>query len=341
MKAIINIMRLRAWKFPLFTVNIHVCYLVIFYLLLITNFSRNIWDVLLLLIAVSLYQSYGSLINDYFDMPYDKLAGKKKPIYELREWQIIGLLVVITFINFSLVLFVIHDIVFTFIFLIAYFLATFYSAPPLRFKDRALIGFICDSIIEKPLPVLLIFCFFSHFEIDTLLFVLLAGTVQLYTVIKQQINDYENDILTKTNTFVVSIEKEKAEKILNTYFYPINAVSIILFYMIVLIMIPSVSMFLSLIVLNVLGYLVPRALKLEDVKSFIGTFPARSRELTYLNISFQSILIFVLALKCTIESFQYIPLLLLFITSQYYLVKTYIYLFKNRILARSIPNSRY
>ena len=341
MEAIINIMRLRAWKFPLFTVNIHVCYLAIFYLLLITNFSSNIWDVLLLLIAVSLYQSYGSLINDYFDMPYDKLAGKKKPIYRLREWQIIGLLVVITFINFSLVLFVIHDIVFTFIFLIAYFLATFYSAPPLRFKDRALIGFICDSIIEKPLPVLLIFCFFSHFEIDTLLFVLLAGTVQLYTVIKQQIDDYENDILTKTNTFVVSIGKDNAEKILNTYFYPINAVSIILFYMIVLIRIPSVSMFLSLIVLNVLGYLVPRALKLEDVKSFIGTFPARSRELTYLNISFQSILIFVLALKCTIESFQYIPLLLLFITSQYYLVKTYIYLFKNRILARSIHNSRY
>jgi 4-hydroxybenzoate polyprenyltransferase len=341
MEAIINIMRLRAWKFPLFTVNIHVCYLSIFYLLLITNFSRNIWDVLLLLIAVSLYISYGSLINDYFDMPYDKLTEKKKHIYRLKEWQIIGLLVLITFINFSLVLFVINDVVFTFIFLIAYFLATFYSAPPLRFKNRGLIGVICDSIIEKPLPVLLIFCFFTHFEIDTLLFVLLVGIIQFYTIVKHQIDDYENDILTKTNTFVINIGKEKAEKNLNTYFYPLNAISIILFYMIVLIRIPSINMFLSLIVLNVLGYLVSRALRLEEVKSFIGTFPERSREMTYLNVSFHSILIFVLALKCTIESFQYIPLLLLFITSQYYLIKTYFYLFKNKILARSIHDSRY
>ena len=325
MEAIINIMKLRAWKFPLFTVNIHVCYLAIFYLLLITNFSVDIRDVLLLLIVISLYLSYGSLINDYCDMPYDRLAEKKKPIYRLREWQIIGLLVLITFVNFSLVFFVLSEIVFTFIFLIAFFLATFYSAPPLRFKDRAVIGFICDSAIEKPLPVLLIFCFFAHFKIDTLLFVLLVGTVQLYTVIKHQIDDYENDILTKTNTFVVSIGKDRAEIILNRYFYPLNAISIILFYIIVLIKIPSLNMFLTLIVLNVIGYLVSRAVRLEDVKSFIGTFPARSREMTYLNVSFQSILIFVLALKCTIESFQYIALLLLFITSQYYLIKSYIY----------------
>jgi hypothetical protein len=111
------------------------------------------------------------LFNNFLSLAdRNKIVGKKKAIYELKEWQIIALLVIITILNFTLVFSVIRNTIFSCVYSIAYFLATFYSAPPMRFKWRGWMGAVCDAIIEKPLPVLLVFIYFNHFHFDTLVF---------------------------------------------------------------------------------------------------------------------------------------------------------------------------
>ena len=333
MKTIHNILRLKAWRVAFFSVNIDVCYLSIFYLLLVTNFSRGLGGILVLLAVIMLYQAYMYLINDFFDMPEDKIVGKKKAIYELKEWQIIALLVTLTLLNFSLVFVVIRNIVFSSIFSIAYFLATFYSAPPIKFKRKGWMGTTCDTLMEKPLPILLIFIYFNHFHFDTLLFFAVMLIVQLFSIIQHEIVDYEVDVKTNVNTLVVKIGKDRA-RVLNNYLFQIFFVfSFVLFgFTAIKIPIAGVIIFILLAIgLAVLHKLIKEKKISDKDLSFHIPLPAY---ILFFYIFLYTIITSIFGLMVIIRSFGYLSLFLLFLLSQYFDVKNYYLNFLVKVFAK-------
>ena len=314
LKTIYNIIRLRAWKAALFSVNIHVCFLAIFYLLLVTTLSLKLWNILTLLIVIALYQAYMYLINDFYDTESDKIVGKKRALHELSKLQIISLLSVIPLAGLIIVLFFAYDILFIIEYLFMYFLATFYSAPPTRYKGRGWSGIVCDSVIEKALPVLLVFTYFNHFQIDTLLFFILMVIIQLFTIIQHQIEDYDGDFKTDINTLVVEIGKDKAKKMLDEYIFPIFFIFSLFFCLFIAIKIPFGGAIIVIFLLIV--SVVPQILVHKGIISDEGKpFPIY---VLSLYIFLYGILTAILALMVIFEDPKYFLLFLFFAISQYF-----------------------
>jgi len=327
-----GIFRFRAWRAAYFTANVHIYFLAIFYLLLITDFARSSLDTVALTFIVLIYLSYGFLVNDYFDLPYDIMAGKDHGLGKIPRSQIVALLALLLLLAFVLAVLTTHDWIFTAVLALSFLLSTLYSAPPFRLKGRGMLGFICDSTIEKPLPVLIAFAFFQHYGIDTISFVVLADTIQFHSVLNQQIDDFDADVRTGVRTFVTRIGELRSRKILRYAFYPLNVVTIILFiltiaagarFAILGIVLGSLTLFIGLLVLTC-------SKSNQDIRNEIvaesGPLYRSSRipvTIAYLNVGFEGLIVSILALYVVVLSFHFAPLVFLYLGSLYYYTGVY------------------
>jgi 4-hydroxybenzoate polyprenyltransferase len=207
------------------------------------------------------------LVNDYFDMPFDKSAGKHKGIHDLSRFQAIGLLLLLIASGFVVTVFLIRDPLYIMLYAFSFFLTTFYSAPPLRFKTRGILGIIDAAIIELTLPSLLVFAAFGHFHFDTFLFTITIFVFQLYGIISHYYEDFEADLKTNVKTFVVKIGREKTQKILATYLQPLMILCFILLY-IVTIMNLEVQYSIVALSITVIGYILLKKVKSLQALSY-------------------------------------------------------------------------
>lgn len=182
----------------------------------------NVVGVMLVVASLAFYGASAVLANDYFDIPSDKASGKKRAIYDVSLRYILLLFASMTFLGFTLLI-LIGDPLLIFLYLATYVLALSYSAPPLRFKGRGYMSLIVDVIVEKPLPVLLLFTYFGRFGADTLVFVLLAFATHATIQVRHQLEDYGADASTGTQTFAVKVGYERASRLLYDYLFPISA----------------------------------------------------------------------------------------------------------------------
>ncbi|UCD13540.1 MAG: UbiA family prenyltransferase, partial [Thermoplasmatales archaeon] len=145
-----SISKMSAWK-ALFFTDMHACFFIILYVLFVKNmFSYNtLINVLFLFVSLGLYIVYMYLINDYFDMSSDKKAGEHREIHDLPQNLVILIILILIALSFTITIKYINRRDYTLIYLISYFLATFYSAPPLRLKSRGIYGIISNILIEK------------------------------------------------------------------------------------------------------------------------------------------------------------------------------------------------
>ncbi len=208
-----NMVRWHCWahgKIPLFCTCL-------FYLVLKRSlFSvETIKEILIFLVFIILASIYGYLINDLFDMDIDKKQGKNN-VFEktgkVRGTIIVSVLFLISFYcglyfkdkeHFNLFLFTL------------FFLATFYSAPPLRFKTRGLSGLLIVFITQYPIPVIMIFTVFESFgSFDMWAFALFSTITGAAQEIGHQRYDLQNDKSTGTQTYAV----EKGEDTINNLY---------------------------------------------------------------------------------------------------------------------------
>ena len=227
-----KILEIKAWK-ELLDLNMQVYLLTILFCIIITK-SYNYGvaaEITILISLLSLYLVYTFLVNDYCDMPFDIKAGKKRAIHEMPKIVPLGMLIFFVFLSVILTLLLIFWNskplseglseglskygIFVLLYGTAYFLATVYSAFPVRLKSRGSLGIIDDVLIEKTLPVLLIFSFFEYYNLETLLLVVLFSLLQLKIIVEHQILDYEADLKTEVHTFVVKVGVKKASSLLN------------------------------------------------------------------------------------------------------------------------------
>ncbi len=305
----------------------HVSLLAIFYILIVDNLFRP-FDSLILISSLGFYFMYGFLINDFYDMPYDIAAGKRRAVQELSKTAFVSMILAVVFIC-TLHLFYLKATLYIVIYIFSYILATFYSAPPVRFKTRGLIGIVVNGLIEKTLPVFAIFAFFNHFGIDTLIFLVTSLFIQVSEIVTHQINDYEHDLKTGSNTFVVSIGIDNALKVFKNFVSPSSTALMLLLCLLILVKIPYVYIIAVMIFIAyaVVSLLISKG-RLNREEKVFPLYMACPHFL--ISNAFPSFLAFILSLRFPL----YTVLFLIVALSQYYTVKNFFNTIRRKIIFR-------
>lgn len=176
------------------------------------------WDlsarlVLAVLWSICAVASYGHVINDAFDIEQDRQAGKRNfmaPYTPAQRALFAALTVAAGVLPLAWV-----NVGWTAWSLLAvnYLLPTVYSIPPLRFKERGILGVLCDTSGAHAVPTLFITQAFAHNAVGSPPATALAGLATLWAflfglkgILNHMIADRESDIAGGARTFAVQTD---------------------------------------------------------------------------------------------------------------------------------------
>ena len=240
-------MKLRAWRLaisgPLFY-----SYLAFLYLMLLRGASTPVVRTLLLLVAIIVYFANGFLINDLADRANDQAAGVRSESrgHTLSVRTMVALIILTGVISAALAVVVQGDAIFYGLWVIAFALSIMYSTPPIAFKRRGISGAVCDSLIERPLPILIIFSFFGYYGVEMVLFPILSELT--WSVFKHQIADYEGDKVAGVKTLAVRLGKERSLALLKWFLNPVGIFSQVLLLLIIALTVPDVRLVIEILI---------------------------------------------------------------------------------------------
>jgi colanic acid/amylovoran biosynthesis glycosyltransferase len=178
------------------------------------------------------------ILNDWVDLPFDRLMNKKNMLTGLTSIQRFFFLL-IAVVAALIPWFFLPKTFITFILLGTEFLLVIvYSTPPIRLKTKGFVGVLTDALYAYAIPAVLAYFTFSllgknHTNVVSLNFFFLflwqffSG---IYNMCIHQLEDFDNDIATKTNTWATAIGKSKIRKVMLFVFWP----SMIVFFLIFL-----------------------------------------------------------------------------------------------------------
>lgn len=311
-----RVARLRAWLAGIVGLPIQVCYFTVFYLGLKTGAPVSWEQLTALVFSLWLYLAYIVLINDLADRSLDAEAGKAtvERGHGLSPFALGILLALIMLANAATVLWLGGGPVFDGLWIGAYFLGTVYSAPPFSLKRRGFLGFLADSLIEKPLPVLVVFAFFGYYGFEVLLFPVLGELLD--SIFKHQVHDFEADLRTGVKTFAVALGRPRAEKIVDSFIHPLDTLLVLAAFVVVMAEIPAVALVTAAVFALMVAAFAALAYRYRSfVVHPISRDWADPPYVTYFNAGFQILLISVLAFAAAAGNIAYLPLLLLFLIS--------------------------
>jgi 1,4-dihydroxy-2-naphthoate octaprenyltransferase len=319
-----SITRLRAWTMG-FSGPVVYWYFSIFYVSLATNFLRNVMEVFLPIVALMLFEVWGVILNDYFDRGVDIAAGKSgdKRGHGLSTVQtviLVGLLQAVSiYIVFVTVTIVGMDPIYVALWVLAYFLGVFYSCPPLRFKTKGVIGLFVNSMVERPIPVLIFFSFSGYYGVEMILFALF--TELIWTIFKHQRLDYKGDAVAKIKTAAVAFGEKVSNVLVNVLINPLSVISVLAMLAITFFTLEATRLLISLTFgLTVVGII---ALILLERKGVLSPDPyiLDPPYIVYLQFSYMAFALPSLAVPIMLSQPTFIPLILLYVFSVYRYVK--------------------
>lgn len=174
-------------------------------------FQLNLFKPFSVFLGILLVATFVGLLNDFTDIESDRISGKKNFISELLPWKR----------NFLVIASFILVIIFPFYFnisslaqvpyfggLLSYLL---YSIPPIRLKERALLGAFADACgsVVFPSMYLILAIFPDHLfpEYAQLVIAVMAWTFIYGTraIFIHQYADKESDVISKTPTVMTKM----------------------------------------------------------------------------------------------------------------------------------------
>jgi len=158
--------------------------------------------------------TYGYLINDLADKNLDLRHGKQNTFE--KDSRTKASLTVFLFLSLSVVfgLYFVKNTYFLFLWVSWTFLATSYSVKPIRLKERGKIGLIFVVLTQRVLPMLILFAAFGYYDwMDIAVFTTYILFRGLSSDLNHQLEDYERDRYTDTNTYAVRSGLHTAKKV--------------------------------------------------------------------------------------------------------------------------------
>ncbi len=267
----------------------------------------NLASLFCLSVALILYLAYGTLINDLTDREIDISVGKfsaSRGHHNTKRQLIATLLVQLCLIIFLIFLSdrgVVYDLVWA----AALFLATAYSLPPLKLKVRGILGFITDSVIEKPLPILIVFAFFGYYGFEVILFPIFGELLD--SIFKHQTEDIELDAKLGIRSFAVQLGKSRSTWGVRKLAHPLNLIASVSFLMIAFVELPKVRWLVAVTsIMIILGAIV--VLFLEQKGKVSEGFPFPEPPLLgFLNFGLRTLFLAALCIGASLNHLSLLP----------------------------------
>lgn len=140
------------------------------------------------------YGSLISLVNDYWDKTVDMKAGKTRLINSINSFYLVLILVFLFTLYFAILFFLGKSNFLTVLLggtLVV--LGIFYSSSPLRFKERPVLDVIIGSLIQRSLPVLVVFSAFGYKGVAGCIFIITLFILGVRIMLMHQLEDFSTD----------------------------------------------------------------------------------------------------------------------------------------------------
>lgn len=278
-------------------------------------------DFFLFLLFSAFCTTYGYLINDFSDRELDKLHGKDNTFKDdsTRKAGVI----VCAFLLLSIVagLRFMRNPLFGPIWFCWIGIATAYSIKPFRLKEQGKVGLFFVVIAQRALPTLLIFLALQY---DTWMDIILLTTYVFFrglsSDLAHQLEDYQKDLGTATDTYAVQAGLQKAQKIFRFSLEMEKALLVLCLFLMYVklshLQIDRISLLLPLL----LGYLILYGMNWVKILSQHGNIdmnpfiPGRKDIFQFIHHAFPSVVVsFYLLLILVFKGWPFIIILCFFI----------------------------
>jgi len=222
-----SIVRLRAWKLALLGPAPY-WYFPIFYVLLSTDTGVSSLGLAALVVAMMLSASWGFLLNDLADREADARSGRADALHGhgLSKGAMWALIIVTAVVSWAIVFLIGGGWPFRVVLAFDYFVATIYSVQPLKLKVRKFWGFLANSVMERPLPILVFLAYMHYYTLDTILLPVLMELS--WSVFKHQAADVREDLAANVITFAASLGERLSTAIVKKVLNPVSVFSLLL-----------------------------------------------------------------------------------------------------------------
>lgn len=161
-------------------------------------------DVLLFLVFSLTGTAYGYLINDLADVKLDARAGKPNVFHGISRSRSIGVTAAACGAMIVCGIPFVHRPDFLPLWIVWALLATFYSLPPVRLKERGAVGLVATILAQQPLPAALAFAALGYLRTwGALLFIAYITLRGISSDVGHQMRDRVRDEAAGATTFAV------------------------------------------------------------------------------------------------------------------------------------------
>jgi 4-hydroxybenzoate polyprenyltransferase len=158
--------------------------------------------------------AFGYLINDFADRELDLSQGKPNTFEGINNFKAALALAAVLLVGLMLAWFFLASAWFSVLWVLWIFAAASYSLPPLRLKERGLVGLIVTIAAQQTLPVALMFAAFDRlFTVGAVVFIIFATTRGISSDISHQLRDFAKDAVSGSKTFAVRQGKQATARI--------------------------------------------------------------------------------------------------------------------------------
>jgi len=226
---------------------------------------------LLYFLYLAAFMSFSYLVNDFSDIEADKIAGKRKVIFDVDKRITIAALILLPVIGIvPLWVYLDFNVLYLVLTAIVYFFGAAYSIPIFRFKERGFIGLLECSIAQRCIPLLVIPFLVDSYHIYFLFWIVISFIDGIRYLVIHQYIDRENDLKAGIRTFILDYEVN-AKKLLFSLFVLESAFFLTIFFKLFTIN-PYIIVFLVLYIVyeRIISIVVTQYMKVEWFCSFLA-----------------------------------------------------------------------
>ncbi len=218
---------LRAWKLALAGPSLF-WYLPIFFVLLSGPTSASPLGLTALMLVMMVSAAWGFLLNDLGDRESDSKSGRADVLHGhgLSRRTMLALIVLTAGVSWATVFLIVGGgYVFKLVLAFDYLVSILYSTPPFKLKIRKVWGFISNSLMERPLPILVFLSYMNYYTYATIALPIMMELT--WSVFKHQAADIKEDIDAKVTTFAVSLGERLSTTIVTAILNPLSVFSLL------------------------------------------------------------------------------------------------------------------
>ncbi len=150
--------------------------------------------------------AYGYLINDLADVELDRLAGKPNAFHGMSRTKASQVVVAVFGVMVACGLPFARRPNFLPLWIVWALVATFYSLPPVRLKERGVLGLVATIAAQQPLPAAMAFAALGHLRTwGALAFIAYITLRGICSDVGHQMRDRERDEAAGATTFAVRL----------------------------------------------------------------------------------------------------------------------------------------